>query len=146
MRTTRVLAILLIAVVALTGCARIFATLNGTEILREESWRRSDGAVCTTRWTLAVVNGLDTEEGPIQNVRDAFGTAEPTADEIDAAHDLLATEFRDEFGEPDADELLRFETYALATALQLAALDRLAADGVSGQLDVYQLGYTVDCD
>ncbi|GAB2459400.1 hypothetical protein HD599_001361 [Conyzicola lurida] len=146
MRSARVLALLLLTVVALSGCARIFAGLNGAEVLREETWTRSDGAACTTRWTLVVINSLDTEEGPIENVREAFGTAEPTADEVDAARDLLATEFRDEFGDPDADDRLRFETYALATALQFSALDQLADEGISGGLDVYELGYTVECD
>lgn len=145
MRSLRTVPVVLAALVLLAGCSRVLAALNGTETLREEAWTRSDGAACITVWTLTVISGLDTEDGPIGEVRDAFAEAEVAADDVEAARALLEAEHRADSREPLADDLLRFETHALAVAVHAAAVELVEAAGFGDDLDLYELGHAVDC-
>ena len=145
MRSLPTISLALLTALVLSGCSPMFEALNGKEVLREETWTRSDGADCMTQWTLVVTSGLDTEDGPIGDVRDAFANAEPSVEQVDAATREAVEGTRDESGMSSEAATLGAEAAGLAEALHASAVDDLEARGRADQLHLYELNSESTC-
>lgn len=145
MRSLRTVPLALLTALVLSGCSPMFEALNGKEVVRQESWTRSDGAECVTQWTLVVTSGLDTEDGPIGEVRDAFANAEPSVEQVDAATREAIKGTRDETGTSSEAATLDAEAAGLAAALHASAVADLEARGRADQLHLYELSSESTC-
>lgn len=145
MRCLRLLLATALAAGLLTGCASVARLVNGAETVREETWTRSDGAACTTGWTLGVIDGFDQRDGPIERFEEALLEADPGADGLAATRTRLEGALRVHEPAPSLDDLLRIEADSRGAAVLEEAVARLEAEGMGDDLPRFEMRHATAC-